>query len=445
MDNAELTALRASNIPRGVPATAPVYVAKARNAVVTDVEGREYIDFAAGIGVMNVGHCHPKVVAAVQAQAELYSHTCFGLVGYESYLRLAKRLNKHAPGRFAKRTFFLNSGAEAVENAIKIARYATGRKSIVAFEDAFHGRTYMTLSLTSQVSPYKVGFGPYASDIYRIPYAYCYRCPLGLSYPSCGCECAQLLQNAFEKHVNADDVAAVIAEPVLGEGGFIVPPPEYLGKIKKICEEHGILLIADEIQTGMGRTGKWFAMEHWGVAPDLMTTAKALGAGFPIAGVTGRQEIMDQVHPSGVGTTFGGNPTACRAGLATFEIIESEDLLERAPVIGDLIRDRFRTLQTKYPVIGDVRGIGAMAAVELVEDRETKKPAGDLAKTFRAKLYENGVINVGAGTYHNVVRFLVPLTIEDSTLARGLDIVEETLAQVCAVTPGTAATAPGGR
>jgi 4-aminobutyrate aminotransferase/(S)-3-amino-2-methylpropionate transaminase len=432
MNNAELTALRASNIPRGVPATAPVYVAKARNAVVTDVEGKEYVDFAAGIGVMNVGHCHPKVVAAVKAQADLYSHTCFGLVGYESYLRLAEKLNQLTPGDFPKRTFFLNSGAEAVENAIKIARYATGRKSVIAFEDAFHGRTFMTLSLTSQVSPYKVGFGPYASDIYRIPYAFCYRCPLALSHPSCGCECAGLLENAFDKHVNAEDVAAVIAEPVLGEGGFIVPPPEYMGKIKKICEEHGILLIADEIQTGIARTGKWFGMEHWGVAPDLVTTAKALGAGFPISGVTGHQEIMDTVHPSGVGTTFGGNPTACQAGLAVFDIIESEGLLERATVMGERIRERFRTLQQQYPTIGDVRGLGAMAAMELVEDPESKKPAGDLAKAFRTKLYENGVINVGAGTYHNVVRFLVPLTIEDSTLARGLDIVEETLAQVSA-------------
>ncbi len=432
MNNAELTALRASTIPRGVPATAPVYIAKARNAVVTDVEGREYIDFAAGIGVMNVGHCHPKVVAAIKEQADLYSHTCFGLVGYESYLRLAEKLNQHIPGGFAKRTFFVNSGAEAVENAIKIARYATGRKSIIAFEDGFHGRTYMTLSLTSQVSPYKVGFGPYASDIYRIPYAYCYRCPLALSYPSCGCECASLLKNAFDKHVNADDVAAVIAEPVQGEGGFIVPPPEYMSKIKKICDDHGILLVADEIQTGIGRTGKWFGMEHWDVAADLVTTAKALGAGFPIAGVTGRQDLMDTVHPSGVGTTFGGNPTGCTAGLAVFDIIESEGLLERASVIGDRIRARFRTLQKQYTVIGDVRGIGAMAAMELVENPESKKPAGDFAKAFRAKLYENGVVNVGAGTYHNVIRFLPPLTIEDSTLAQGLDIVEDTLAQVTA-------------
>jgi 4-aminobutyrate aminotransferase/(S)-3-amino-2-methylpropionate transaminase len=436
MTNAELSSLRAQVVPRGVPSTAPVFIAKARNAVITDVEGRDYIDFAAGIGVMTVGHCHPKVVEAVKDQADLYSHTCFGLFGYESYLRLGQRLNELAPGDSPKRTFFMNSGAEAVENAVKIARYATGRQAIIAFEDAFHGRTYMTLSLTSQVSPYKVGFGPYSSEVYRIPYAYCYRCPLALEYPACGCECAGLLELAFSKHVNAEEVAAVIAEPVQGEGGFIVPPPEYMGKIKAICEQHGILLIADEIQTGMGRTGKWFAMEHWGVVPDIVTTAKALGAGFPISGITGREEIMDSVHPSGVGSTFGGNPTACRAGLAVFDIIESEGLLARATVLGDRIRDRFKALQKRYPVIGDVRGIGAMAAMELVENPETKEPAADFAKAFRLKLYENGVVNVGAGTFHNVIRILVPLTIEDETLARGLDIVEETLAQVSAATKG---------
>jgi 4-aminobutyrate aminotransferase/(S)-3-amino-2-methylpropionate transaminase len=379
---------------------------------------------------MNVGHCHPKVVEAVKDQAELYSHMCFGLFGYESYLRLAQRLNDLAPGDSPKRTFFMNSGAEAVENAIKIARVATGRKAIIAFEDAFHGRTYMTLSLTSQVSPYKVGFGPYASEVYRIPYAYCYRCPLALSYPKCGCECAGLLEQAFAKHVNAEEVAAVIVEPVLGEGGFIVPPPEYMGKIGKICEQHGILLIADEIQTGLGRTGAWFGMEHWGVAPDILTTAKALGGGFPISGITGRQEVMDSVHPSGVGSTFGGNPTACKAGLAVFDIIESEGLLQRATALGERIRHRLRDLQERYPVIGDVRGIGAMAAMELVDDRETKKPAADFAKAFRLKLFENGVVNVGAGTYHSVVRILVPLTIEEDTLERGLDIIEETMAQV---------------
>jgi len=432
MTNDDLTALRAANLPRGVSATAPVYAAKAENAIVTDVEGRDYIDFAAGIGVMNVGHSHPRVVEAVKAQAELFTHTCFGLTGTGPYLRLAEKLNQHAPGTSPKRTFFINSGAEAIENAIKIARYATKRPAVIAFEDGFHGRTYMTLSLTSQVDPYKTGFGPYAPEVHRIPYAYCYRCPLRLTHPACGCECAELLRKAFDKYVSADEVAAVVVEPVLGEGGFVVPPAEYLGKLKAICDEHGILLIADEIQTGMGRTGKWFAMEHWGVEPDLLVTAKSLGGGLPLSGVTGRQELMDSVHPGGLGTTFGGNPVACSAGLAVFAIIESEGLLQRATVIGERIRARFRALQKRYPVIGDVRGLGAMAAIELVDDPVTKRPAGDFANIFRAALYENGVINIGAGTFHNVVRVLVPLTIEDEVLARGLDIFEQTMAETAA-------------
>jgi len=432
MTNEEITNLRAGSLPKGMAAMAPFYAAKAKNAIITDVEGSDFIDFAAGIGVMNVGHCHSKVVAAIKEQAELFSHTCFGLFGYDTYVRLADKLNSLAPGDAPKRTFFINSGAEAVENAVKVARYTTGRKAIITFEDAFHGRTYMTLTLTSQVSPYKTGFGPYCPEVYRIPFAYCYRCPLALKHPSCNCECAQFLENAFAKDVDPSDVAAVIAEPIQGEGGFIVPPPEYMGKIKRICEDHGILLIADEIQTGMGRTGKWFGMEHWNVAPDLLVTAKALGGGFPLSALTGRQDLMDAIHPGGVGTTYGGNPTACRVGLAVFDIIESEGLLQRAIVIGGAIRDRFTALQKNYPVIGDVRGIGGMAAMEFVEDPETKKPATDLAKAFRAKLYENGVVNIGAGTFYNVIRVLVPLTIEDAVLARGLDIVEETLAQVCA-------------
>ena len=316
---------------------------------------------------MAVGHCHPKVVAAIKEQADLYSHTCFGLFGYETYLRLAEQLNHRVPGVSEKKTFFLNSGAEAVENAVKVARKATGREALVSFEDAFHGRTFMTLSLTSQVNPYKQGFGPYMSEVYRVPYAYCYRCPLQLTHPGCGLACAELLNVAFEKQVDPDSVAALIAEPVLGEGGFIVPPADYLPRIKQICESHGILFIADEIQTGMGRTGKWFGMEHWGVEADITCTAKALGGGFPISGVTGKAEVMDAVHPSGVGTTFGGNPTACKAGLAVFEIIEEEGLLERAAVIGARIKDRFRDMQERYPVIGDVRGIGAMVAMELVQ------------------------------------------------------------------------------
>ena len=432
MTNAELAALRAQVVPQGAPMTLPVFVDRAQNAIITDVEGREYIDFAAGIGVMAVGHAHPKVVEAIKDQAKRYSHTCFGLFGYESYLRLAQRLNELVPGDTPKRTFFMNSGAEAVENAVKIARYVTGRKSIIAFDDAFHGRTYMTLSLTSQVDPYKKGFGPFAPEVYHIPFAYCYRCPLGLAHPDCGCACTGYLEQAFDKLVDAGEVAAVIAEPILGEGGFIVPPREYMGKIKDICDRHGILLIADEIQTGIGRTGAWFAMEHWGVEPDIVCTAKALGGGFPLSGITGKQEIMDGVHASGIGTTYGGSPTGCRAGLAVLEVIESEGLLARADLIGGRLKSRFLALQERYPVIGDVRGLGAMVGMELVEDPTTKKPATDFAKRLRTKLYQNGVVNIGAGTYYNVLRILVPLTIEDETLERGLGILEQTMAEVSA-------------
>jgi 4-aminobutyrate aminotransferase / (S)-3-amino-2-methylpropionate transaminase / 5-aminovalerate transaminase len=266
-----------------------------------------------------------------------------------------------------------------------------------------------------------------------VPYAYCYRCPLQLSHPGCGLECAELLNVAFEKQVDPDSVAALIAEPVLGEGGFIVPPAEYLPRIKEICERHGILMIADEIQTGLGRTGKWFGMEHWGVEADITCTAKALGGGFPISGVTGKSEIIDAVHPSGVGTTFGGNPTACCAGLAVFDIIEEEGLLERAAAIGARIKSRLCEMQERYPVIGDVRGLGAMVAMELVDDRTTKTPAAGFTKAYRMKLYENGVVNVGAGTLHNVIRVLVPLTIEYDVLERGLEIMDQTMAEVSAV------------
>ncbi len=437
MTNAELSSLRAEVVPRGVPSTAPVFIAKARNAVITDVEGREYIDFAAGIGVMNVGHCHPKVVEAVKEQAELYSHTCFGLFGYESYLRLAQKLNQLAPGDSPKRTFFMNSGAEAVENAVKIARYATGRKAIIAFEDAFHGRTYMTLSLTSQVSPYKVGFGPYASEVYRIPYAYCYRCPLALDYPACGCECAGLLEKAFGKHVNAEDVAAVIAEPVQGEGGFIVPPPEYMGKIKS--DLRGARHPADRRRDPDGHRPDGQVVRHGALGSRSRHHDHREGAGG------GLPHLRHHRAPGGHGLRppraawappTGATPPPAGPAWPCSTSSRARACLQRATVLGDRIRDRFTALQKRYPVIGDVRGIGAMAAMELVEDPETKKPAADFAKAFRLKLYENGVVNVGAGTFHNVVRILVPLTIEDETLARGLDIVEETLAQVSAATAG---------
>jgi len=426
----ELMNLRAQAVPRGVSTATTSLVASAKNATVVDTEGREYIDFAGGIGVVNVGHSHPRVLAAAHAQLDRFAHTCVHVFGYESYIRLAAKLNEKAPGPSAKRSYFVNTGAEAVENAVKISRCATGRAGIIAFDNAFHGRTNLTMGLTSKVSPYKKDFGPFTPEIYRIPYAYCYRCPLNLKYPACGVECAELLRRGFENQFQPDRIACVIAEPVQGEGGFIVPPPEYHAKLKAICEEHGIVFIADEVQTGFGRTGRFFAMEHFGVEADIMTTAKSLGAGYPIAGVTGKAEIMDIPHPGGLGGTYGGNPLGCEVALAVFDILEEEHLPERAEEIGRRVRDRFTAMQQRFPVIGDVRGLGAMVGMELVEDRDTKKPAGDLTKAYRVKLYENGLINVIAGTYDNVVRTLMPLTIEWETLERGLDIMEETLAQV---------------
>jgi len=424
--------LRAEALPRGVATATASLVASAKNATVTDTEGREYIDFAGGIGVLNVGHSHPKVMAAAHAQLDRFAHTCVHVMGYEAYIRLAARLNEKAPGDSPKRSYFVNSGAEAVENAVKIARCATGRPGIVVFENAFHGRTNLTMGLTSKISPYKRDFGPFTPEIYRIPYAYCYRCPLNLKYPACKVECAELLRRGFENLFQPDKVACVIAEPVQGEGGFIVPPLEYHGRLKAICEEHGIVFVADEVQTGFGRTGKLFAMEHYGVEADIMTTAKSLGAGYPIAGITGRAEIMDAVHPGGIGGTYGGNPLSCAVGLTVLDIMEEENLPERANEIGRRVGDRFSAMQRRFPQIGDVRGLGAMIGMELVTDPVTKEPATALTKAYRARLFENGLMSIVAGTYDNVVRTLMPLTIEWDTLDRGLDIMEETFVQVLA-------------
>lgn len=430
MTNEELKQDRDQHVPRGLFNVTDLFAAKAKNATITDVKGREYIDFAAGIGVMAVGHCHPKVVAAVQDQAATFSHTCFHVVMYEAYIELAKKMNAAAPGPSPKKTMFANSGAEAVENAVKIARYSTGRDAIVAFEDAFHGRTLMTMTLTSKTMPYKKGFGPFAPEVYRLPYAYCYRCPLHLTYPACGVACADLLEDAFKNYVDADEVAAVLAEPILGEGGFVAPPKEYFPKIKAICEKHGILFIADEVQSGFGRTGKLFAIEHWGVEPDIMTTAKALAAGYPLSAITGRADVMDAPHSGGLGGTYGGNPTACRAALAVFDIIEEENLLGRAVVVGDRVRSAFTRLAEDLEVIGDVRGLGAMVCMELVTDRAAKTPAPDLTKALVARAAEKGVIMISAGTHGNVIRPLMPLTIELDLLERGLAIVSESLTEV---------------
>jgi 4-aminobutyrate aminotransferase/(S)-3-amino-2-methylpropionate transaminase len=392
-----------------------------------DVEGREYIDFAGGIAVMNVGHSHPKVVAAIQEQARKLTHTCFMVLPYEPAVLLAEKLAQAVPGRFPKSAVFVNSGAEAVENAVKVARYHSKRQAVIAFENAFHGRTLLTMSLTSKIKPYKFGFGPFAPEVYRMPFAYCYRCPFQLRYPQCETACADFLREFFLTHVAAENTAALIVEPIQGEGGFVTPPPEYFPKLKAICEEFGVLFIADEIQTGMGRTGTLFAMEHWNVEADITTVAKSLAAGMPLGAVVGKKEIMDSVHPGGLGGTYGGNPVACAAALAVFDVIETEDLLDRARRLGEKLRRRLDEMHGRFQCIGEVRGLGPMLALELVKDRETKEPAPDAAKRLTDYCFDRGLVLLSCGTFGNVIRLLMPLVIEDELLDRGLEILEDGL------------------
>jgi 4-aminobutyrate aminotransferase / (S)-3-amino-2-methylpropionate transaminase / 5-aminovalerate transaminase len=425
-----LNALRAKVVTNGHASGTSIYVESAKGAMVWDVDGREYIDFAGGIAVMNVGHSHPKVVAAIKDQAEKLTHTCFMVMPYEPAVRLNEKLCRLTPGDFPKAALLLNSGAEAVENAVKIARYHTNRPGIICFEHAFHGRTLLAMTLTSKVKPYKFGFGPFAPEVYRMPYAYCYRCPFKMTYPGCGVACADYLKEFFISHVAPEKTAAVIAEPVAGEGGFIVPPPEYFPKLAKICKDNGILFIADEIQSGTGRTGKMFAMEHWNVEPDLMTVAKSIAAGMPLSAVVGKQEIMNSVHPFGVGGTYGGNPVSCRAALAVLEVFEEEDMLGKANALGTKLRKRFDGWKSQYEIIGDVRGLGAMMALELVNDRETKEPAAEAAKALTGFCREKGLVLLSCGTYGNVIRVLMPFVITDEQLDKGLSIMEEGLASI---------------
>jgi 4-aminobutyrate aminotransferase / (S)-3-amino-2-methylpropionate transaminase / 5-aminovalerate transaminase len=422
-----LTELRENVVPRGAYSNTPYFAERALGALIFDVQGKEFIDFGGGIGVMNVGHSHPKVVEAVKKQAERYMHTCFHVVMYEPYITLAERLSLLAPGDSEKMTMFANSGAEAVENAVKIARYHTKKQAIICLNNAFHGRTLLTLTLTSKVKPYKLGFGPFAPEIYRMPNAYCYRCALGLRYPNCDIACAEQLKHVFVSQVASENTAAVVAEPVQGEGGFIVPPAEYFSKLAKICHEYGVLLVIDEVQTGVGRTGKLFGIEHWNIEPDIITLAKSLAAGMPLSAIIGKKDIMNSPHVGGLGTTFGGNPVSCSAALAVLDIIHEEDLLEKAVVLGKKLKDRFDSWQRKFELVGDVRGLGAMVGIELVKDRESKEPAADEAKAFVKFCYERGLIILSCGELSNVIRTLIPLTIQDEYLERGLAIMEEGL------------------
>ncbi len=431
MGNQSLVERRAGALAASFNNGKPAFAASGFGAAFTDVEGREYIDFAGGIAVMNVGHSHPRVVAAIKEQAERFTHTCFMVVPYEGAVRLGERLCALAPGDFPKKAFFANSGAEAVENAVKVARYYTKRQGIVAFDNAFHGRTLLTMAMTSKAKPYKFGFGPFAPEVYHMPYAYCYRCPFGLDYPKCGIYCAEYLKDEMFIRCPAETTAAVIAEPVQGEGGFITPPPEYFPKIAKICRDNGILFVSDEIQAGMCRTGeKIFAIEHWDVEPDLMTVAKSLGAGLPISALVGRAEIMDSIHAGGIGGTYGGNPVACAAANAVLDIIDEEGLPARSEALGKKLWSAFEDLEREYEVIGDVRGKGPMIALELVKDRETKEPDSASAAAVAAYAFEKGLILLTCGPYGNVIRCLMPLVITDEQLDKGLSIIDEAFASL---------------
>jgi len=426
----ELMRRRNDAVPRGMYHSTPVFAARAEGALVVDVDGNTFIDLAGGIGCVNVGHRAEPVLEAIQQQTEKYLHTCFSVSPYEGYVELAERLNELTPGKFPKKTMLVNTGAEAVENAVKIARAYTKRPAVICFADAFHGRTLLALSLTSKVHPYKAGFEPFSSDIYRIPFAYCYRCSFGLQYPSCEVACAHHLEQVFKNVVAAESVAAVIVEPVLGEGGFMTPPPEYFKIMAEICRKHGIVFIADEVQTGICRTGSTFAIEQYGVEPDILITAKSLGGGLPIGAITGRAEIMDAPVVGGLGGTFIGNPVSCAAGLAVLDIIEKENLNARAIKLEQRFLERAVAWKKEMPIIGAIHGLGAMRSLELVRDPVTKEPASEEVKAIVRCCYEQGVLTISAGTSGNIIRILMPLVITEDQFDEALSVLEAAIASV---------------
>jgi 4-aminobutyrate aminotransferase len=413
--SADLKARKSAAVANGV-STKGIYVAKAENAEIWDADGKRFIDFAAGIAVVNTGHRHPKVMAAVAEQAQLFAHTCFHVLSYESYVHLAERLNALAPGDFPKKTLFLSTGAEAIENAVKIARYHTKRSAIIAFSGGFHGRTLMTMALTGKMMPYKRGFGPFPAEIYHAEFPLPYR---GVTTEHALAD----LDRLFHGDIDPKSVAAIVIEPVQGEGGFNVAPFDFLRALRRVCDEHGIVLIADEVQGGIARTGKMFSIEHSGVVPDLIATAKGLGGGFPLSGVTGRAAIMDSAHPGGLGGTYGGNPISVAAAHAVLDVIEAEDLCGRALRVGQKMRTHLEALQREIPAIGDVRGLGAMVAFELVKDPKTKEPDAALTAAILASAEKRGLVLLSCGTEANVVRLLAPLTIPDPILEEGLKIL----------------------
>ena len=420
--NEQLMARKAAATPRGVGVMGSFFAERAAGAELWDVEGQRYIDFAGGIAVMNVGHGHPRVLAAIEAQLKRFTHTCYQVVPYEGYIALAEKLNQLTPGTHAKKTALFSTGAEAIENAIKIARAHTKRSGVIAFGGAFHGRSMFAVALTGKVQPYKAGFGPFPPEIYHAPFP---------------CHCANLddvkkaVQHLFKADIEPSRVAAIVFEPVQGEGGFNVIQPEAVTWLRALCDEHGIVLIADEIQTGFARTGRMFAIEYAGIEPDLMTMAKSLAGGFPLAAVVGKAHIMDAPGPGGLGGTYAGSPIACAAALAVLEVIESEQLCQRALAIGTLMTDTLRAAQSSLPAIGEVRGLGAMVAMELVQNGDAHQPDPDLTKALVKRAAEKGLVLLSCGLYGNVIRFLAPLTASDAIVREGLDIVLESLRELC--------------
>jgi 4-aminobutyrate aminotransferase/(S)-3-amino-2-methylpropionate transaminase len=431
--NTDLHRRRTNAVPRGVSNSLAVYVDHAKNAELWDVEGRRYIDFASGISVLNIGHLHPRVVAAVEQQMQQVAHAAFQVTPYESYIALAERLNVLAPGTTPKKTILFSTGAEAVENALKIARYHTRRSAVIAFGGAFHGRTLATMTLTGKVQPYKAGFGPLLPDVYHAPFPMAYH---GVT-PAMS---LAAIEQLFKADVDPARVAAIIIEPVQGEGGFYVAPPEFLRSLRALCDRHGMLLIADEIQSGMARTGRMFAIEHASVEPDLMTVAKSIGGGLPLSAVVGKAEIMDAPPAGGLGGTYAGSPVACAAALAVLDVIAEERLIERAQQLGAKLSARLKTLQAKYAAIGEVRGIGAMVAMELVKSGNAEQPDADLTRALVQAAARHGLIILSCGVNGNVIRFLTPLTISDALLAEGFDLLDAAFAEVTHA-PAAAATA----
>jgi len=410
--NQELINRRKAAITAAVGNASLNFIASGQGALLQDVEGREYIDFGGGIGAMNIGHSHPKVVAAIKEQAERFTHCCFMINPYELAVTLAEKLCRLTPGDFPKKAVFLNSGSEAVENAVKVARYATKRQAIVVFDNGYHGRTYLTMTMTTKVRPFKLGFGPFAPEIYRVPF-----------------DNTKALRDFFLTHINAEAVAAVVAEPVQGEGGFNAPRADYFPELAKICHDNGILLVMDEIQSGMGRTGKMFASEHWGVMPDMMIVGKSLAAGMPIAAVIGKADLMDSVHVGGLGGTYAANPVACAAALAVLDVFETEGILEKSVALGEKLETRFKSWQEKFSMVGGLRGLGAMRGFELVRGSD-KSPASDEAVKLAAYCSQNGLVLLVTGIYGNIVRCLAPLVITDDQLEKGLSILEAGLEKI---------------